>query len=198
MTINTIDKYIYLEKVIPDQICDHITNELNSKNWSKHKWGSISDGDYQLVLNILDAEKASSEPDVCYDQHLDSLLKTFVRGTSKRYEEKYADGSHDNTSQFIFALSEIRFNRYHAGQKMTRHFDHIKSLFDGHNKGIPAVSFVGFLNDDYDGGELVFWNDYEIKPKKGEVICFPSNFMYQHHVNKVISGTRDTFVFWAW
>lgn len=202
MTLPNIDYFIYREKVIPDQICDYIRNELDKINWSKHQWGPINYNIDENTSKILSSEKEnqllSKEPDVCYWNPLDSILKTFVSGTAKRYEEKYSDRSHDNTSQFIFSLSEIRFNRYHTGQKMERHFDHIKSLFDGNNKGIPAVSFVGFLNDDYEGGEFVFWNEYEIKPKRGEVLCFPSNFMYQHHVNPVISGVRDTFVFWGW
>ncbi len=50
-----------------------------------------------------------------------------------------------------------------------------------------------YLNDNYDGGELVF-PDYEIeiKPKVGDFICFPSNSKYLHRVNKILSGTRYT------
>ena len=77
-------------------------------------------------------------------------------------------------------------------------FDHLNSLFDGSNRGIAGLSFVGALNDDYEGGEFVFWKDHSLKLKKGEVLCFPSNFMYQHRVNPVLSGVRDTFVCWAW
>lgn len=197
--MKTIDHYIYQEKSIPDSICDYARKELDQINWNKHQWGSINhNATANTSIENIDDSKLSKEPDVCYCQSLDSILKTFVSETAKRYEKKYSDNSHNNTSQFIFSLSEIRFNRYHIDQKMERHFDHIKSLFDGNNRGIPAVSFVGFLNDDYEGGELVFWNEYKIKPKKGEVVCFPSNFMYQHHVNPVISGVRDTFVFWGW
>ena len=85
----------------------------------------------------------------------------------------HSDKSCKNTSEFIFSLSEIRFNRYHVDQKMDMHFDHIKSLFDGTNPGIPALSFVGALNDNYEGGELVFWKDYSIKLKKGKCYASP-------------------------
>ena len=53
-----------------------------------------------------------------------------------------------------------------------------------------AGSFVGALNDNYEGGELVFWKDYSIKLKKGEVLCFPSNFLYQHRVNPILNGVN--------
>ena len=192
MTLHSkqISDYIFVDKCIPDSICDLIKNELNSSYWEKHQWGSTSGSPIQ--------KEDSLEPDVTYSKSLDSILKTFVEKTAKKYEELHSDKTNKNTSQFIFSISEIRFNRYYQDQKMEMHFDHIKSLFDGINKGIPAVSFVGALNDDYDGGELVFWEDYSIKLKKGEVVCFPSNFMYQHRVNPILNGVRDTFVCWAW
>jgi predicted 2-oxoglutarate/Fe(II)-dependent dioxygenase YbiX len=186
-----LSDFIFIEKSIPDTICDYILKELESNHWEKHQWGSIY-GD------AVEETEASKEPDITYSKPLDSILNSLLVQTGKRYEKKYSDESCINTTQFIFSLSEIRFNRYHIDQKMDMHFDHIKSLFDGSNPGIPALSFVGALNDDYEGGELVFWENYSVKLKKGEVICFPSNFLYQHRVNPILSGVRDTFVCWAW
>ena len=128
-----------------------------------------------------------------WDRRLTSRLKIPYRSSTRT-----SNKSCQNPSRFLFTLSEIRFNRYHVYQKMDMHFDHIKSLFDGSNPGIPALSFVGALNDNYEGGELVFWKDYSIKLKKGEVLFFTSNFLYQHRVNPILNGVRDTFVCWAW
>ena len=188
---SNLSDFILTEKSIPDAICDYVLKELESNHWEKHQWGSIY-GD------AVEEKEASKEPDITYSKPLDSILNSFLLQTGKRYEKKYSDESHTNTTNFIFSLSEIRFNRYHIDQKMDMHFDHIKSLFDGTNPGIPALSFVGALNDNYEGGELVFWKDYSIKLKKGEVLCFPSNFLYQHRVNPILNGVRDTFVCWAW
>ncbi len=186
-----LSDFIFIEKSIPDTICDYILKELESNHWEKHQWGSIY-GD------AVDETEAPKEPDITYSKPLDSILNSFVLQTGNKYQKNYSDESHYNTSSFIFSFSEIRFNRYHIDQKMEMHFDHIKSLFNGYNPGIPVLSFVGALNDDYEGGELVFWKDYSVKLKKGEVICFPSNFLYQHRVNPILSGVRDTFVCWAW
>ena len=186
-----LSDFIFLEKSIPDSICDYIRKELESNYWEKHQWGSITGEKFRK-------EDTLQEPDVTYSKPLDSVLNSFVIKTGKKYEEMHTDKSCHNTSQFIFSCSEIRFNRYYVDQKMDMHFDHIKSLFDVTNPGIPALSFVGALNDDYEGGEFVFWKDHSLKLKKGEVLCFPSNFMYQHRVNPVLSGVRDTFVCWAW
>ena len=186
-----LSDFIFIEKSIPDPICDYVLKELESNHWEKHQWGSIY-GD------AVEATEAPKEPDITYSKPLDSILNSFVLQTGNKYQKKYSDESHYNTSSFIFSFSEIRFNRYHIDQKMEMHFDHIKSLFNGYNPGIPVLSFIGALNDNYEGGELVFWKDYSIKLKKGEVICFPSNFLYQHRVNPILSGVRDTFVCWAW
>ena len=54
-----------------------------------------------------------------------------------------------------------------------------------------------YLNDDYEGGELVI-NGEDYPLKKGELVIFPSNFMYMHKVNPVLSGKRFSYVAWSW
>jgi predicted 2-oxoglutarate/Fe(II)-dependent dioxygenase YbiX len=81
---------------------------------------------------------------------------------------------------------------------MAEHCDHIHSLFDGEIKGIPTMSLVGLLNDNYQGGEFVMWQDTVIPLKQGDVMVFPSNFLYPHRVDPVTRGTRHSFVAWAW
>ena len=73
-----------------------------------------------------------------------------------------------------------------------------------HCSGSPrTLSVVLFLNNDYEGGELVFKSlDYQkdiltvdVKPNRG--IIFPSNFMFPHTVKPVSKGTRYAVVSWA-
>jgi len=97
--------------------------------------------------------------------------------------------------------ADPRFNRYQVDQHMDLHVDHIHSCFDGLKKGIPVLSVVGILNEDYVGGELVFYlGDQEYVPnlKMGDTLIFPSAFPWKHEVKPVISGTRYTWVTWAW
>ncbi len=59
------------------------------------------------------------------------------------------------------------------------------------------LSVVYFLNDDFEGGELVFPAlDLSIKPEPGTLVCFPSDHNYIHGVNPVTSGHRYTLVTW--
>jgi predicted 2-oxoglutarate/Fe(II)-dependent dioxygenase YbiX len=71
-------------------------------------------------------------------------------------------------------------------------------LFDGQQKGIPVLSLVGVLNDEYEGGELTFFDDYKLDLKQGDVVVFPSCFLYPHKVNEITKGTRYSLVSWAW
>ena len=52
--------------------------------------------------------------------------------------------------------------------------------------------------NDYEGGEFVMFDDYEIKFKSGDLIIFPSIFLYPHLVKPVKKGTRYSFVSWVW
>lgn len=66
-----------------------------------------------------------------------------------------------------------------------------------------TISIILMLNDNYEGGELIFSNpqmnheEIIVKPKKGRAIIWPSNFLYPHKVNFVTKGIRYSVVCWA-
>lgn len=60
-----------------------------------------------------------------------------------------------------------------------------------------VLSTVGYLNDNYSGGEITFpYVDITVKPEAGSVIFFPSNFIYVHEVQPMISGNRYAVPQW--
>jgi hypothetical protein len=70
-------------------------------------------------------------------------------------------------------------------------------LFDGERKGAPTMTALGFLNDDYEGGDFIMW-DKKIDVNAGDLMIFPSNFLYPHKVNPITKGERYSFVAWSW
>lgn len=58
------------------------------------------------------------------------------------------------------------------------------------------VSFVIFLNDDFEGGELEFKSEetsnFQVKPKKNTAVVIKDKM--KHKVNRVLSGNRYTLV----
>lgn len=91
-----------------------------------------------------------------------------------------------------------RYNKYEIGNRMQNHCDHIQSMFDGTRKGIPTLSVIGNLNNNYSGGEIVMFNDEVINLDVGDIMIFPSNFLYPHKINPIISGVRYSFVSWCY
>lgn len=55
--------------------------------------------------------------------------------------------------------------------------------------------FVIYLNDDFQGGELIFKNKpIEFKPKRGTIIVFPGTEEYSHGVKDVLGSARYAIV----
>lgn len=183
---NNISMYIYRENAIPFEICDDVVRYQDTFDWQTHQW--YSEG-REGGMSYDEKELQVAYP----DENLSEILGNYT----SRVLNNYHDHVHEE-NPIVVHQSEPRLNLYQTGTMMRPHFDHIKTLFDGETQGIPVLSIVGLFNDDFVGGEFVFWDDYVVRMNKGDVIVFPSNFMYKHRVNEVISGSRMSYVSWAW
>ena len=66
-------------------------------------------------------------------------------------------------------------------------------------KSLLSAAISIYINDDYDGGELVFKNkDYVIKPEPGMLVNVPLYKEFEHKVNKVTNGNRHTLYGKSW
>ena len=81
---------------------------------------------------------------------------------------------------------------------MAFHCDHIHTIFDGKIRGVPSLSVLGALNDNYEGGEFIMFDNKEYKIKAGQVLIFPSSFMFPHKVEPVTKGIRHTYISWVY
>jgi hypothetical protein len=82
----------------------------------------------------------------------------------------------------------FNFIKYGEGQHFMEHHDHGFSYN-------CTVSLVGYLNDDYEGGELYFrLQNLNIKPKAGDLYIFPSTYIYPHRAMPVKSGIKYSLV----
>ncbi len=76
---------------------------------------------------------------------------------------------------------------------MKKHVDHIYSLFTGDKRGIPVLSIVCVLNDNYEGGEFKFIEyEKEFKLKKNSALVFPA--IYSHQVCPIKKGKRFSLI----
>jgi predicted 2-oxoglutarate/Fe(II)-dependent dioxygenase YbiX len=125
------------------------------------------------------------------------LLTPFMIQAGAAYNAIYSFRC-ERTQQIMNKFSAIRFNRYGQGQIMRQHMDHIHSLWGTQDAGIPVLSFILNLNDDYEGAELFFWDDYVVPLGKGDIIMFPSLFLFPHGVKEATKGRRISAVSWGW
>ena len=91
-------------------------------------------------------------------------------------------------------INQIDLLEYSPGGKYSIHTDHFTT-------SIRALSVIINLNDDYEGGDLIFTDQKEkeikrLKLGKGSIVFFPSNFMYPHGIQPITKGTRYSIVAW--
>jgi len=91
-------------------------------------------------------------------------------------------------------VNQIDLLKYTPGGKYNIHTDHFAS--------VPrCLSVIINLNDEYEGGDLVFTDQKEkeikrLKLDKGSIVFFPSNFMYPHGIKPITKGIRYSIVAW--
>lgn len=178
--------YIKIYNVIDEQMCNETVKQLNVAEWTKHTYHNPTE---EKLISYDDDLSVSNDRISNKMELMDKTWSCFRNYLNELDMEWYFSWQ---------AHSEIRFNRYDVNTQMRIHCDHIHTLFDGHQKGIPVMSGLGVLNDDYEGGEFLMFGDEKIDLRKGDIMVFPSNFLYPHLVKPVTSGVRYSFVSWAW
>jgi predicted 2-oxoglutarate/Fe(II)-dependent dioxygenase YbiX len=192
MKKNLSDYVKHYKSFIKEEICDTTILELNKLNknlWHQHEF-------YDVKKNLFTKISGDQELSILYSKEIST--KEIIMKSVWEAIYKYLNDFNFSWFNGWQAHSEIRFNKYSENTKMAEHCDHIQSLFDGERKGIPILSILGVLNDDYEGGEFIMFEDEEIKLKKGDLLIFPSLFLYPHKVEPVKKGCRYSFISWAW
>ena len=187
-----IEDYIYVTNVIPSEVCDSLITDIEKNTWSPHTWYNpntdVSTSEETKELDVLGAN---------IEHH--NILSPYIIEAARQYNSIYAYMDNLRTQQIVSKFCSIRFNRYSKDQIMRKHYDHIHSIFDGKEKGVPVLSFIGNLNEGYEGGELVFFDgEVKLDLKAGDICMFPSCFMYPHQVYEVTKGKRYSFVTWGY
>lgn len=184
----------YLKKYdnfLSDEECKNIIEEIEKEKWTKHAFYNVGEkglDTHPFELDNLFDPYSKKKCSTLINERIKNVLMQYIGDLKFSWFDMYND------------YSPVRYNRYSEGTAMAPHCDHIYTLFtkDDVMRGIPVLSLIGALNDDYEGGEFIMWQKNVIPIPKGSVIIFPSNFLYPHHVEFITKGIRHTFVSWAW
>lgn len=177
---------VVLRNKVPFKLCDEIINEYaNSYEW-KEAEVSAEEKINKMTRNcdvISMSAKNVIELNESVRLDLDKKVFNVVGECINEYASKFP---HCKISQD----AGYELLRYKQGCFYKEHIDSFTEMF-------RSVSCSLLLNDDFDGGEFAFFDGSEIyKLGKGDVLMFPSNFMYPHEVKKVNLGTRYSIVTW--
>lgn len=177
---------------IPENICNDIIHALESNlNGSgPYRWqgAKVTEADEVLssARNCVDFKVSSNNlgPKNQYNlPFYDMHQKAFdhIKPLTDDYGRYWGVGI-----QFFEAFNFVKYEG--AGTHFKIHADHGPAY-------VTTVSVVAYINDEYEGGEIYFPRfDLTIKPKRGDVVVFPSTYIYEHASNDMISGTKYSIV----
>ena len=185
-SFTNVEDFIIKKNYFNDTECERLVRLCKLQPWKPHEWYSSQ-------------SQTSTPGDTdCKVADVEVNLKTTLDPVLERALQEYQDivTSHAKQKRFISKMTPIRLNKYGKGRDMKEHNDHISSIFKTKDRGIPILSIVGLLNEEFEGGEF-YINSKPIDLKKGDVLIFPSNFLYPHEVKPITQGERYSYVAWA-
>lgn len=187
--IENLQNYIIkFENFLDKDFCNETVNQLKKTGWKQHKF-------YNPINKTKSRPSRSKELDISYQNiSNEKIIMKKLHDAIRQYLNNLNFKWFNSWSGY----SKVRFNRYKKDKRMALHCDHIHSMFDGKIKGIPILSCLGTLNDNYSGGEFVILKDTVLKLKKGELLIFPSNFLYPHKVKPINKGIRYSYISWVY
>jgi len=172
------DYIICFDNVLDNKTCEDIIKSSEDENFT-----SAGTGETELKNNYRK----------CYDKYLnkkyDKILFKCTGEVINKYTKihpYFTTGSTMEDTGYIHLL----YKGSEEGEYKT-HVDH-HDLYPR----VLSISFI--LNDNYDGGDFVFFekNSYTVKKKKGSAVVFPSNFCFPHAVVPVKNGNRHSIITW--
>jgi predicted 2-oxoglutarate/Fe(II)-dependent dioxygenase YbiX len=129
-------------------------------------------------------------PNTFGEKILSNFIKQKFISVAQEYHRQHSHFKFDEVNQVDFL--KYKANNFDAGY--IYHIDH------GSLASFRSLSISVCLNNNFTGGEFLFdlpEGEIQFPQNVGDVIAFPSNFMFPHQVKKINSGTRYALVGWV-
>ena len=180
------------ENIISSDFCDELRSIIDDKISKKHnsveKWGKAQNVNC-LYLDSSTFNKNNDESYKTLDKRVYENINRLITKLSLEYKHE-SNGDSGYCYRKIYGPTRV-------------HSDGISTGIV--NNAIPIdtvrnMSIIIALNDDYEGGEMYFpKQDYTVKLKKGDIICFPPYETHPHMVaaplNRTYRYTINTWLF---
>jgi predicted 2-oxoglutarate/Fe(II)-dependent dioxygenase YbiX len=180
-----LEGIVEIKNIICLKFINKIIPFINKKSKNKLTIGEIGPG--TLDINVRNVDGYHLNSDTPTNMFYWNYIKQEIERLYTYYKIKFPLMASSK-------INQIDLLKYSPGGKYKIHTDH------GTNS-TRHLSIIMNLNDDYQGGDLIFTDQKhkEIKRlnlNKGSIVFFPSNFMYPHSIQTITKGTRYSIVAW--
>ena len=172
---------VELKNIIDPVFAKRIINITKARSKKNLK---VRDG---LIQNIRDVKGHHLNFDTPTNLFYWNYIKKEIERLYIYYKSKFPKMNSER-------INQIDLLKYSSGGKYEIHTDHFTNA--------PRhLSIIMNLNDEYEGGDLIFTDQREQEIKryklgKGTIVFFPSNFMYPHSIQPITKGNRYSIVAW--
>ena len=177
-------------KADPD-LCDTIIREYESNSfWSgakitmQHK---LPNEDQRRLCSRLPISNEMVMSESATGRDLDHKLFELFSGLMEEWVcggRKYCNPSHDEGYELL---------RYNPGE----HYDfHVDAGAQGLDPRLLSIILNLSEASSYEGGDLEFEDGPKFSLDRGDIVLFPSNYLYPHRITPVTQGTRYSIVTW--
>lgn len=171
-----MESFIYENKCLSNSLCDKIIEMFNSDNTQQSK----------QFNNRLCIDFTIPEHDIWFEikntiiNELEINLQSFFSLLNKNNIV-----NQNNKSIYKFYIEKSIKNKPLI--KFEKH-----NNIDYYKKKRKLLRFYFCLNDIEDGGEIIFFNNREIKSEKGKFILFPIEWFFPYFVNTPLCYDKYT------
>lgn len=189
LSTKPLSDFVWHKKEFIDlNLCNELIEEYGSSNyWQPTLTGGGHDPNARKC-NVI----CISEPQIIQDQNaelrqeLDSALFDTVHDAIQEYQSLH--------KEFELEIQEdtgYELLKYEVGDYYIQHSDSFKDQ-------PRALTVIISINDNYEGGEVALFNrELKYKLNAGDILIFPSNFMYPHEITPVTKGIRYSLITWV-
>ena len=180
------------DNVLTDEFCRDVCRKMDS--------------DDRKELGVFGKDK-KTDPNFksSFDLHIsrlsgweqeDEIFFLTIGQFLKQYQD---DIQTDTSGKFFFGEEGDYFSDTGYQVKVYNpggHYDwHQDYAIDRYN-GIRELTFIWYLNEDFDEGETEFFNGEKITPKTGRLLMFPASWMYVHRGCRVKKNNKYIATGW--
>lgn len=181
-----IEDYVKMYSNVLDlKTCTNLSNLIETYPYKTR----FSDNLNNLIRSgeFLDVSKNKK-----FDRYLTKIIDKVLNNITQKYCQ--------DVKPFYYAYGDkLNYYYYHAlkyskNDYFRIHHDHYAETINYSR----LLTICLYLNEDYEGGELCFPSIKKtFRFKSGDAIIFPSNWMFYHGVNPILSGNRYSITIWA-